>query len=224
MPPWDGGELLRMAPAFAAFVTFMFVVILGERVRRHVSRSRQLRIWGVRPTGGRVPGRDSDVTDIGFQLRAVMAASFKKRRILNNSEYQVFTIIENELKLARTGHRVFAQTSLGEILTSPESDAFHSINSKRIDILVVDVNGWPVLAVEYQGGGHYQGDAAGRDAVKKEALRKAGIRYLEVSEADTADQIRCRAREYLGLSTPSGPNHSNPSPWDATEVQSVARR
>jgi hypothetical protein len=46
--------------------------------------------------------------------------------------------------------------------------------------------------------GHYQGTAAARDAVKKEALRKAGIRYLEVSVDDNAEQIRSRVREQLG--------------------------
>ena len=35
-------------------------------------------------------------------------------------------------------------------------------------------------AIEYQGGGHHQGTAAARDAVKKEALRRAGIGYVEV--------------------------------------------
>ena len=34
--------------------------------------------------------------------------------------------------------------------------------------------------LEYQGTGHHQGSAAARDAVKKEAPRKAGIGYHEV--------------------------------------------
>ena len=35
-------------------------------------------------------------------------------------------------------------------------------------------------AIEYQGGAHHQGTASARDAVKKEALRRAGIGYHEV--------------------------------------------
>jgi len=81
---------------------------------------------------------------------------------------------------------------------SPDESAFRSINSKRVDILIVDQGGWPVAAVEYQGDGHYQGTAAGRDAVKKEALRKAGIRYVEITATDSAEQIRTRVREQLG--------------------------
>ena len=42
-----------------------------------------------------------------------------------------------------------------------------------------------VAAIEYQGGGHYLSDAAARDAVKKEARRKAGIGYHEVVAGHT---------------------------------------
>jgi hypothetical protein len=71
------------------------------------------------------------------------------------------------------------------------------VNSKRVDILVVDRGGWPVLTIEYQGDGHYRGTAAGRDAVKKEALRKAGVRYMECCAEDREDQIRQLLREHL---------------------------
>ena len=140
----------------------------------------------------------SDLKDVGQQLYAVMAAPFERRRLLNRCEYQTFKIIEADIAAARRGYRVFAQTSLGEVLMSPDESAFRSINSKRVDILIVDQGGWPVAAVEYQGDGHYQGTAAARDAVKKEALRKAGIRYVEITSTDSAEQIRTRVREQLG--------------------------
>jgi len=136
-----------------------------------------------------------DLTDVGQQLHAVMAASFEKRRVLSTSEYRVFAIIEGEIAAQRAGYRVFAQTSLGEILKSSNQDAFRSINSKRVDILVIDRSGWPFLAVEFQGGGHYQGTAAARDAVKKEALRKAGVKHMEFSATDIDAQIKSRLRE-----------------------------
>jgi hypothetical protein len=143
----------------------------------------------------RVP---ADLTDPAQQLKAVMAASFERRRLLSLSEYKVFRLIEVELAIAARGHRVFAQTCLGEILGSDSKDGFRSINSKRVDILVVDRGGWPLLAVEYQGGGHYQGNAGARDAVKREALRRAGVKYLEIFEGDSEDQIRRQVREQLG--------------------------
>ena len=40
-------------------------------------------------------------------------------------------------------------------------------------------------ALEYQGTRHHQGTGAARDAVKKEALRKAGIGYHEVVAGHT---------------------------------------
>lgn len=146
---------------------------------------------------------ESGLKDVGQQLNAVMTAPFEKRRVLSASEYRAFKVIEDEIAAMRKGYRVFAQTSLGEVLTSPSSDAFHSINSKRVDILVVDRGGWPVVAVEYQGGRHYLGTAAGRDAVKREALRKAGVRYVEISPSDSDEQIRVRLQEQLGWK--SGP-------------------
>ena len=43
-----------------------------------------------------------------------------------------------------------------------------------------------VHALEYQGSGHHTGDcAAARDAVKKEALRKAGIGCHEIVAGHT---------------------------------------
>lgn len=144
-----------------------------------------------------------DQRDPAQQLNAVMAGSFQKQRLMNGGEYRVFRIVEADIAAARRGYRVFAQTSLGEVLDAPnDKNAYYAINSKRVDILIIDGEGWPVAAVEYQGSGHYQGTAAARDAIKKEALRKAGIRYIEVSADDSDAQIRTRLREHLGLNMP----------------------
>lgn len=50
----------------------------------------------------------------------------------------------------------------------------------------------PKLPESYQGSGHHAGEcAAARDAVKKEALRKAGIGYHEVVAGHTtAGELR----------------------------------
>ena len=78
-----------------------------------------------------------------------------------------------------------AQVSLGEILRSKDADAYRCINSKRVDLLLVDGDCQPRHAIEYQGGAHHQGTAAARDAVKREALRRAGIGYHEVTAGQT---------------------------------------
>jgi hypothetical protein len=146
----------------------------------------------------RPPPPIADTSDAALQLNAVMAGAYQKRRILNRSEHRVFRVIDEEIAAARKGFRLFAQTCLGEILTSPDEAAFRAINAKRVDMLIVDQGGWPALAVEYQGPDHYQGNAAARDAIKREALRRAGIRTIEITETDSDQQIRARVREYLG--------------------------
>ncbi len=179
--------ILLLSAVLTVLVGLLFVHETRQRSRR--------RFWK--------PAVRLDLTDPGQQLNAVMAGSFEKKRLLSKSEYRIFKVIEDDVIAARIGYRVFAQTCLGEIPKSPDQDAYRSINSKRADILVVDPCGWPVLAIEYQGSGHYQGTAAARDAVKKEALRKAGVGYLEFSPDDSDEKIRARVREYLGWSAGS---------------------
>jgi len=115
------------------------------------------------------------------QLRTVMQADFRARPLLNKSEARLFRAMDKlVIELAPPGWQVMAQVSLGEILSSKDEDAYGCINSKRVDLLIVDEECRPLHAIEYQGGGHHQGTAAARDAVKKEALRRAGIGYVEV--------------------------------------------
>jgi hypothetical protein len=77
-----------------------------------------------------------------------------------------------------------AQVSLGEVLQSGDIAAYRCINSKRVDMLLVDAECRPLHAIQYQGGAHHKDTAAARDAVKKEALRRAGIGYVEVVAGD----------------------------------------
>ena len=118
--------------------------------------------------------------DAADQLRIVMQASFQKARLMSRPEYDVFRVVEAHLRTCGPGFRLMAQTSMGEILASSDDQAFRCINSKRLDMLVIDTFGFPVVAIEHQGNGHFQGDAPARDAVKREALRKAGVEFLEI--------------------------------------------
>ena len=63
----------------------------------------------------------------------------------------------------------------------------------------------PRHAIEYQGAGHHQGTAAARDAVKKEALRRAGIGYHEVVAGSTTPAELRRLVEKL-VDKPGAPN------------------
>lgn len=163
----------------------------AARARKMWAARRDQKAVHLRP----VPSKATPPTDGAEQLRAVMAATFAKRRILSKSEAQVFQAAEQAIKTQGLGWRVMAQVSLGEVLSSRDATAYAAINSKRVDLLVISSGGEPIAAFEYQGSGHYQGSAPVRDAVKKEALRRAGVRYVEITpEHDATDIAREIAR------------------------------
>ena len=130
--------------------------------------------------------------DAADQLRTVMRAEFKAQRLLNKSEARLFRAVDRQVIEARPGWQVMAQVSLGEILKCEDKAAYACINSKRVDLLIVDDECRPLHAIEYQGGAHFKGAhaTAARDAVKKEALRRAGIGYVEVVAGDTPAELR----------------------------------
>lgn len=131
-----------------------------------------------------------DTRDADNQLRFVSKGPFKKKRLMNRSEYGAFKVIENWMATSgASGYRLFAQVNLGEFLRTPNTYAFKSINSKRTDFLIIDARGHALAAIEYQGTGHAQGNAAKRDAVKATALTKAGIHYIEIFPDDSCAQI-----------------------------------
>jgi hypothetical protein len=118
--------------------------------------------------------------DAADQLRIVMGAEFTIRPILNKSEARVFKALDQIVISCNPTWQVMAQVSLGEILYCKDAEAYGCINSKRVDLLLMDDACRPRHAIEYQGHAHHQGTSAARDAIKKEALRRAGIGYHEV--------------------------------------------
>ena len=142
-------------------------------------------------------------------LEFIAKVDFEARPLLNRPEYGILRILEAVARETPGGLRVMAQTSLGEVLAPRTASgsqeardlAFRSINSKRLDFLMIDAYGMPVLAVEYQGHGHFRDTTFIRDAVKREALRKAGIRLLEVPAEFDAEDLERDIRKAL----PSNP-------------------
>ena len=136
------------------------------------------------------------------QLRKVSEAAFAKRPLLNRGETAVFNAAEAAVKELGLDWRVMAQVCLGEVLSSPDPEAHRCINAKRVDMLVVDGRSEPLAAIEYQGGGHWRsGTAPARDAVKKEALRRAGVRWVEVTPEHGPADVR---RELKRIATVEG--------------------
>ena len=192
-----------MTLPFAELVGLLAIVLalgigIGWAVERELVRRRR-EAWraksGVRErkpasvTKGRwvekSPPATPTPTKATDQLEIVMSASFSAQPLLNRSEARVFRELDRFVLSCNPGWQVMAQVSLGEILRCKDPDAYRCINSKRVDLLLVDEECRPRHAIEYQGNGHHQSTAAARDAVKKEALRRADIGYHEVVGGQT---------------------------------------
>ena len=194
-------DLLRDQTAIFGAIIFGAILagVAMERWRAKVARSEwrarqgKWNKWQKRTSAAGlsvVPQNDPTPRfDATQQLRCVMAATFASRPLLNRSEQRLFLAVEKTLADRQSNWRLMAQVSLGEILSSPDKDAYFAINSKRVDMLLTNTNGLPLHVIEYQGAGHHQGTAAARDAVKKEALRKAGIGYHEISAGDRPSDL-----------------------------------
>ena len=180
------------------FLVLFVGALAGMQVEGLVTRQRRNR-WKARNEGkwGRNAKRDLPfgqpakveagprLPDASDQLRIVMNSDFSVQPLLNRSEARLFWELDRLVQARNSGWQVMAQVSLGEILRSKAKDAFGCINAKRTDLLLIDGDCKPIAAIEYQGSGHHQGTAAARDAVKKEALRRAGIGYHEVTAGVT---------------------------------------
>lgn len=153
------------------------------------------------PSGQAIP----DLRDPAQQLHAIARVEFEPTPLLNRQEARLLPLLESITRDLRAGHRVMAQTSLGELIrpkpdSATEDDrsaAFASINSKRLDFAIIDRAGRLAVAVEYQGCGHHQGHAFMRDAVKREVLRRAGIPLIEVEPDFDAAHLRHRVKGHL---------------------------
>ena len=146
----------------------------------------------------------SPVDRAADQLKIVMGASFRPRPLLNKAEAQVFAALDRIVIARNPQWQVMAQVSLGEFLASTDEAAYLCINSKRVDFALMDASAQVRHALEYQGNGHHQCSAAARDAVKKEALRKAGIGYHEIIAGHTTPAELKRLVEKLVPRAPEG--------------------
>lgn len=180
----DKPHLLLAVLAVGVFFG-MTVAQLDNHIRRQGWRKKK---WAIEQQKARLQPRHDPPPkplDAADQLRIVMDAQFSIQPLLNKSETRVFKELDRMVIACNQSWQVMAQVSLGEILRSKDVEAYSCINSKRVDLLLVDGDCIPRHAIEYQGAAHYQRSAAARDAVKKEALRRAGIGYHEVVAGHT---------------------------------------
>lgn len=124
------------------------------------------------------------------ELEVVRRGNFKKRRILNKKEEEVYWELVKYCK--QNNLKVFAQVSLGEIVSSG-GEEYRYVNSKRVDFCITDRGFYPIAVVEYQGSGHMNETSEERDGVKREAVENAGITYVSLnvgSEHRVAEELQ----------------------------------
>lgn len=178
------------------FFWFMIAIAVVAYLISNGKRKRKQKPYRRAPTKEQeyrdlspIPEYRREETTAECQLKTVRSSEFRKRPLMNKSEYRVFCNLEKLLSVSHRGCRVFAQVSLGEILGSDDKEAYLAINSKRADFVIIDWSGQPIAVVEYHGTGHYQGDATVRDAVKREACNSAGIAFIELPARYTDTDI-----------------------------------
>ncbi|MCT7374908.1 DUF2726 domain-containing protein [Chelativorans salis] len=191
--------------ALAGYIAGMTVEHVLSDMQRRAWREKNRWRWERKRNFGniyRMPSPKPDQVlprqpDAADQLRIVLGANFTIQPLLNKSEARVFKELDRFVISCNPGWQVMAQVSLGEILRCKDADAYRCVNSKRVDLLLVDEDCRPRHAIEYQGAAHHQSAAAARDAVKKEALRRAGIGYHEVLAGHTTPSELRRLVEKL---------------------------
>lgn len=122
------------------------------RRRRH--NRPQKRDSESRKEDSSTPGK-RNLADPNVQLEAISKVGFERCRLLNKSEAGILLVLERVVRQLKNGHRVMAQTSLGELIkprardenTEKGKNAYAAINSKRLDFAIVDRFGLLVLAV-----------------------------------------------------------------------------
>lgn len=177
--PWPFAALVMAVVLF-----FGSLILALEVIKEKFKISRRKAYWAGRKQIKETPKTPTDFA--ADQLKKVSEARFMARALLNAPEAKVFAALDSAVIARNPRWQVMAQVSLGEFLASPDKEAFLAVNSKRVDFALMDENCCVRHAIEYQGSGHHAGSsAAARDAVKKEALRKAGIGYHEVIAGHT---------------------------------------
>lgn len=115
--------------------------------------------------------------------KGIFAPPFERRPLMNQTELQLFKILRGELP---AGWSVMCQVSYGAFLRNKSTKRYMSVNSKRADFVVLDPDLNVAATIEYQGKGHFGNTRDSRaraeksDAVKRQALREAGIALIEL--------------------------------------------
>lgn len=145
------------------------------------------------------PRRVSSIEKLQRKLAIAQAANYRTDRVLKKEEATIFEALKTELdsRFPPPGFPIFAQVPLGAFIESKHYDEerrkqeWRAITSFRPDIIITTYNFRPIVAIEYDGGGH---NMRGRtktelaDAIKATALSKAGIPLVRILPTDAREE------------------------------------
>ena len=151
--------------------------------------------------------QENDLSDPQNQLRFLGECSLKAVPPVNREAVRVLYAIDEWIKDMQPDWRFAFEVAMGGFIKTPyapddprQKRAFNSYSGKRVDFLLINRYGQPVLVVEYNGSGHdLSGDADARMAVKRLALQKADIPLLEIPERMSKSDIFAALSEKVGV-------------------------
>jgi hypothetical protein len=132
------------------------------------------------------------VVDGAAGLRLVSDAGFASKPLLSGREADALGFVEAATAEAGQGWRVVPQVRLVDILASSDAEANAVIGEQRLDMLIVSASHLPVAALDYQPLGQMRDDSALRDAIKREALRRADIPFIEIRANEPLDAVKAQ--------------------------------
>jgi hypothetical protein len=178
-------------------ILLLVVILVGAAILALILRGKPARPTGEATSTAQTP-QEPPLDHAEKQLLALRGVALKPARLMNDSEFRLFRLVRDVCASRDPSLLVFAQVSMGafintEVRGAVARRAYNAFNAKRIDIGVFSGQAEPLLAIEFNGAGHSQGDAAKRDAVKAEALTQAGVPLViitpEMSETDIRQML-----------------------------------
>lgn len=150
-----------------------------------------------------------DLSNPKDQMEAIVSISFERKPLVDREAVPLLRAVEMICREIDPGLRVHAQVCLGEAITPRRRGvlaekvqwAADSIAGKSLDFAVFDRDGMIVAALEFEGSKQQPSRSFLRDAVKREAIRKAGVAFLEVERAYSVEELTRQLYDTLAPAT-----------------------
>jgi hypothetical protein len=174
-----------------------------ERVRQRVEPAQAVAVAPrAAAAGAAAPGTavaKPQAFDSVARLRIVSDTNFSLRRLLTEREAERLAEVEGILADLGVDWRVMPQVSLSDILAAEDETAWRALGGQRVAMVILAANQMSIAAVDYQPMGQVREEDAVLDAVRREALRRSGIEYIELRANDGSDMLRGTLTELAGM-------------------------